>query len=111
MRLISSALISISLWLQSSSRSAALQFPAQALELRLDAPVEDFGTDLRDEAADDLRIGTRVEHDRVPGGGGEGVANASQLVVGEGTPAGHGRAHPADLFVDHFAVGAGDGRQ
>src|SRR5438477_8885253 len=107
MRLISSALISISLC-SVLLGGAVLQIAAQALELCLDAPVEDLGAYLCDQAADDLRIGTRVQHDRATRGGGEHVADAPQLVFGERPRTRHRRAEAANLFVDHLSIGARD---
>src|SRR5438067_1577983 len=97
--------------LQSLRRGAALQFAPQALELRLDASVPDLRTNLRDEPADDLRIGPRLEHDATARGSGQRFAHAPQLLVAHRFRAGHRRADASHLFVDHLGVRTRDGGQ
>src|SRR5207248_10846023 len=69
MRLISSARISMAVRSVSPFllEGGVLQLFAEPLQLRLQASVPDRGTDLRHEAAEDRRVGSRLEHQRLAG--------------------------------------------
>src|SRR3954451_5689813 len=114
MRLISSARISIAVSLRLALQlleGRFFQLPAEPLELRLEAAVPDRGADLRDEAAQDARVGARFEHERVAGGLGECTAHTLELVGSERLGA---RAHPAPppaLRVDELPIAASDARK
>src|SRR5437016_10962088 len=103
MRLISSARISaIAVTpLDFCSDRRALQFLAHPLQLCAQASVEHGGAHLRDHAAEDRRIGLRLEDDLAPGDAGYRLAQAVQVAVLERLRRGDGGADAADLLVEH----------
>src|SRR3954471_6380754 len=111
MRLISSARISIAVSLRLALQlleGRVFQLLAEPLELRLEAAVPDRGADLRDDAAQDGRVGARFEHERVAGGLGERTADTFELVRSERLGARDHPADPSDLRVDEIPVAASD---
>src|SRR3954452_24305686 len=114
MRLISSARISIAVSLRLALQlleGRFFQLPAEPLELRLEAAVPDRGADLRDEGAQDARVGARFEHERVAGGLGQRTAHTLELVGSERLGARDHPADPSDLRVDEIPVAASDVRE
>src|SRR5256885_4405788 len=114
MRLISSARISAIVLCSVSSigsNGGVLELFAHALELRAQAAVELGRADLGDHAADQGRIGLRLEDDGPSRHARDRVAHARDLVLAEWPRRGDGGADAARLLVHHRPKGAGDLRE
>src|SRR5438067_8537780 len=110
MRLISSARISMAVRSVSpfSLEGGVFQLFAKPLQLRLQAAVPDRGAYLRDEAAEDRRIGARLEDQRFTRSFRERLPDPLQLFGRKRLRARHHAADPPHLRVDQIAIASRD---